>query len=487
MLTLVWGSAAAQTQNQGTPPAQSQPPVDTLGRDTPRGTVVGFLMAARRGELEVASQYLNIQASGTDASELAAQLFRVLDARLPPRLSQVSDAPQGSRSNPLRPDEDVVGVVSSAMGDVEIVLERVTRGSSGQIWLFSTATVAAVPALYNEVMVGWSNRLLPSALATPRGTRLFEWTVVLLVMPIVYLLTVVLNRALTPSIRWFWRKLSGRSVLSDRSALPTPVRLLILALAIRWTVSALPLSLLIRQFWSNVASLFTIAGIVWVLIFLNGEIERHVQRRFPRLRQPAAATLVRLLRRVGDLLVIFTGLLAILRHFGVDATPALAGLGVGGIAVALAAQKTLENVIAGASLVFDQAVRVGDTLKIGEVQGTVDHIGLRSTRMRTPDRTVVSVPNSQIANMSLETLSARDKFWFHPVIGIGYETRPQQLRAVVDGIRRLLNEHPLIERESVRVRFVNLGRYSLDIDIFGTRSRPIGTTFSKYRRSCCSE
>ena len=168
---------------------------------------------------------------------------------------------------------------------------------------------------------------------------------------------------------------------------------------------------------------------------------------------PPPRHLVRLLRRTVDLLVIFGGLLAMLRHFGVNLTPALAGLGVGGIAVALAAQKTLENVIAGASLIFDQAVRVGDSLKMGDVLGTVEHIGLRSTRIRTLDRTLVSVPNSQIANVSLESLSARDKFWFHPVVGVRYETTPRQLRTVVDGIRRLLDEHP-VDRPPVGARAV---------------------------------
>ena len=186
--------------------------------------------------------------------------------------------------------------------------------------------------------------------------------------------------------------------------------------------------------------------------------------------------------------MIFAGLLATLRHFGVDATPALAGLGVGGIAVALAAQKTLENVIAGASLIFDQAVRVGDALKMGEVQGTVDHIGLRSTRIRTLDRTIVSVPNSQIANISLETLSARDKFWFHPVDRrSATRARPEQLHAVVDGIRRLLDEHPSVER-GVGARAVPppgdvLARHRcLRVCV---RERT-GTTFSRSRSSSCS-
>ena len=155
-----------------------------------------------------------------------------------------------------------------------------------------------------------------------------------------------------------------------------------------------------------------------------------------------------------------------LRHFGVDPTPALAGVGVGGIAVALAAQKTLENIIAGASLIFDQAVKVGDFLKIGEVAGTVEHIGLRSTRIRTPDRTVVSIPNSQIAGATLETMSARDKFWFHPDVRLRYETTPAQLRRVLDGCRQLLASHPSVLREDQRVRFHRVAPYSFDVEIF---------------------
>src|SRR4051812_15438836 len=213
---------------------------------------------------------------------------------------------------------------------------------------------------------------------------------------------------------------------------------------------------MLRQFGSSLARLINIAAFVWLVILLNSEIEAYVTVHFPRATGAAAQSLVRVLRRAIDLLVVFIGLLAILRHFGVDMTPALAGLGVGGIAVALAAQKTLENVIAGASLIFDQAVRVGDFLKMGEISGTVDHIGLRSTRIRTLDRTIISVPNSQIANASLETISARDKFWFHHVVGLRYETTSDQLHVVIDGVRRLISEHPLVDSDSVRVRLLRL-------------------------------
>jgi MscS family membrane protein len=202
-----------------------------------------------------------------------------------------------------------------------------------------------------------------------------------------------------------------------------------------------------------------------MLILVNGGIETYVQTRVPPPNMPAAASLIRLLRRGADALIIFIGLLATLRLFAVDATPALAGLGVGGIAVALAAQKTLENIIAGASLIFDQAVRVGDSLKMGEFVGTVDHIGLRSTRLRTVDRTIVSIPNGQLANASLETLSARDKFWFRHVVGLRYETTPDELHAVLDGLRRLLKHDRCIDPTSVRVRFFRLGLSSLDIEV----------------------
>ena len=154
-----------------------------------------------------------------------------------------------------------------------------------------------------------------------------------------------------------------------------------------------------------------------------------------------------------------------IRRLGGDPTAAIAGLGIGGIAVALAAQKTLENVIGGLSLIFDRAVCVGDFLKVGEASGTVDSIGLRSTRIRTLDRTILTVPNGQIANVSIETISSRDMFWFRHFLGLRYETTPRQMRAVVAGIVRQLSAHPAVDRESVRARFLRFGPSSLDIEV----------------------
>jgi MscS family membrane protein len=383
-------------------------------------------------------------------------------------LTQLSDAPEGSRDNPLKAELELVGTIDGATADVPIVVERVTRGSDGAIWLFSAQTLDVVPALHREVVSSGSRRILPRLLGDTRyaGVRALQWLAVLLGVVGVYFLTAILDRALSPLIRLAARRAFRDSTLVANNALPTPARLLLIALLGHWVLSYLPVSLVIRQFWSNAASLLTIASITWLLILVNGRLEGYLARHLPGPGAGPAVSLLRLGRRSVDVLLIFGGLLATLRHFGVDPTPALAGLGVGGIAVALAAQKTLENVIAGASLIFDQAVRVGDSLKVGTIEGTVDHIGLRSTRIRTLDRTVVSVPNSQIANLSLETFSARDKFWFHPIIGLRYETTPDQLRTVVNAITQLLRDHQSIESPSVRVRFVRLGASSLDVEVF---------------------
>jgi MscS family membrane protein len=470
-LALAVSAANAAAQRvPGTAPAAEKPAQtaakDPLGRDTPRQTVLGFLEAGRSNEDQLAAQFLDTELTGQPAALLAHQLFIVLDARLPARLTQITDVAEGSRSNPLRADQEVIGTIQSGQGVVEIVLNRLTGETGSSIWLFSRGTLGSIPALYQEISQQQNERPLSRFLSERVGrNRVLESLSVLIGLAAFYGLTVVLNRLLSGLLVRVLPAAFKTPTSARRNVLPLPARLLVMALAGRWVLANLSLSLFVRQFWTNVARSVTIATVVWLLIHLNGEVEHWIIRRFPP-SQAGAASLLRLIRRAADVLVIFLGLLAFLHLFAIDATPALAGLGVGGIAVALAAQKTLENVVAGASLIFDKAVRVGDTLRIGTTVGTVDHIGLRSTWIRTLDRTMISIPNSQIANASVETLSVRDKFWFHPAVGLVYETAPSQLRTVLDGIRKMLDEHPRIDRQSVRVRFLNLGAFSLDVDVF---------------------
>ena len=260
------------------------------------------------------------------------------------------------------------------------------------------------------------------------------------------------------------RRVRRDNNLQNPQVLHSPVRLLLVALAIWWLLSKVSLSLLSRQFWSIVALVIAILGCTWLLIRANSIAERFTLTRLQN-RGSGSAAVLRLVRRVVDGLILFVALLFTLHYFGVNPSAALAGLGVGGIAVALAAQKTLENIVGGVSIIADHAVHVGDTLKLGETVGTIESVGLRSTRIRTADRTLVSIPNGQIANMSLETLSARDSFWFHPLVGLRYETTPDQIRAIVAGIGNLLLEQATVDSNSVRVTLLRLGAFSLDVDV----------------------
>jgi MscS family membrane protein len=165
------------------------------------------------------------------------------------------------------------------------------------------------------------------------------------------------------------------------------------------------------------------------------------------------------------LIATFAGV-AVLHSFGVNVITVLAGLGVGGIAVALAAQKTLENFIGGITLYADQPVRVGEFCRFGGTVGTVDEVGLRSTRVRTLDRTVVTIPNAEFSNLQIENFARRDRIWYHPTIRLRYETTPDQMRYIlVEGLR-LLYAHPKIDSASARIRFVGFGSSSLDLEVF---------------------
>jgi MscS family membrane protein len=451
----------------GRRPPQAAPAKDGLGRDTPRGTVLGFMSTARAARNELAPQYLNTKLRDQAAVDLAHQLFVVLDSRLPPRLIELSDRPEGSLANPLKPDQDIVGVITTAGGPLDIVVERVNRAGGAPVWLFSRKTLEVIPAVYDDVDLVAVDRFLPTFLTRPRiaGIRVFQWLAFGL-LPVFYRLAGLLGRVIRPVIVAWRRRRAGAGEV-PANLVPGSVRLLLMTFVIFWLRGVIELPLRERLFWSMIATVLAIAAVVWALLLMNGAVERFSIRRFQGAGHAEVAAMLRLVRRVADAMAIAAGVLVLLHFVGVDPTAALAGLGIGGIAVALAAQKTLENVVGGVSIIVDQAVRVGDFLKLGDTLGTVDSIGLRSTRIRTLDRTILSVPNGQIANVNIETLSARDKFWFHHFVGLRYETTSAQMRLVVSGIGTFLATHPKVDRtEAIRVRFLRFGGFSLDIEVF---------------------
>ena len=144
----------------------------------------------------------------------------------------------------------------------------------------------------------------------------------------------------------------------------------------------------------------------------------------------------------------------------------VAGLGVGGIVLALAVRPTVENFIGGLVLFSDKPVRIGDYCRFGDEYGTVEDIGMRSTRIRKRDDTVVTVPNAEFSQLQLTNYDRRRRRLYDTVLGLRYETTPEQLRYVIAQLREMLIGHPKVSPDQLHVRFAGFGAYSLDIKLF---------------------
>ncbi|MGA8044080.1 MAG: mechanosensitive ion channel family protein [Terracidiphilus sp.] len=464
----LWGqlpkSVVSPQQAQSKAPEQ---PEDTLARSTPRGTVLGFLAAAYDEKYDVAAQYLNTQARGNDADLLAKQLFFVLDHKLPAKLNNVSNDPVGSLSDPLDSRRELIGTVTTEGGSVDIYLERVTRPSGRSIWLFSRDTLVSIPDLFDEINAVTVQSQVPDALLKKYfGITLFGWSFFLIFLPSLYLVLTLFNRLAGAGVGYTLRHWARRPEASNPTIIPQPVRVLILSLTVFASLSKFSLSLFARQISSTIGIVLLIAAFVWSMFLLSGRCEAYMKKRMEKQGRLSSTVVLRPVRRVIDLLAAVVGLMFLLHTLGINPSATLAGLGVGGIAVALAAQKTLENIIGGASLIMDGVVRVGDFFKVGEVVGTVEAIGLRSTRVRTLDRTVVTIPNGQMASMTLENYSVRDQFWLRHLIGLAMRTPPSALNQILAEVRSLLDRDPRVLPLTTRVRFLRFTESSLELEVF---------------------
>jgi MscS family membrane protein len=225
-------------------------------------------------------------------------------------------------------------------------------------------------------------------------------------------------------------------------------------------------SALLRLWLGRCLTLLLVSGLAWLAAGVADVVVSRLRMLLEARHQNFSYSVLPVLSRVIKVMIWLLAVTAVLSNWGYNTTTILAGLGVGGLAIALAAQKTIENLFGGVSVISDRPVSVGDFCRFGDRVGTVEDIGLRSTRIRTLDRTLVSVPNSQFSSMMLENFSKRDKMWFHLVLNLRRETTPEQVRTLLDAVTRILKEHPRIEIGSLPVRFIGVGSYSLDVEVF---------------------
>jgi MscS family membrane protein len=465
-------------------PAES-PATDPLGRSTPRGTVIGFLQAAQSSHLQSAAQYFQQTRSRHPANqdELVTQLKALMDRAYVGNISRITDLPEGTPQEGVAPEQERVGKLVVNGDEADLILVRVNDPVYGAVWLFSSESLAKVPDLYDQIAMEKVETRLPESLVKNvfLGLPLWQWLSIFVLIPLAMLgawILLQLVRGIGVLVAAIRKRKVDYHFQGDVSG---PLWMILATVLHMVGVRALGLPLLSRHYYSQTAVMFLLIGVTWLVTRVIGSVAKRLRVRSLNSGHVGFGSLVLLGQRILKALIVVAGAMAILSNFGFNMTTALAGLGIGGIAIAFAAQKTLENLFGGVSVLADEAIHVGDVCRFGTTVGTVEDIGLRSTRVRTQERIDLSIPNGALATMNLENLSRRDKFLLNQTLGLRSETRRDQLLYVLAEIRTLLYSHPRIEAETARIRFVGFGESSLDLELFCYVKTADGVEFNAIR------
>jgi MscS family membrane protein len=475
VLTIVLPSSAYQvlpgqqsaSGNGATPSGTAA--ADPLGRNTPSGTLYGFLQAAQSGNYSIAAQYLQMPSARrqTQGEDIAAKLKVIIDRSFSGDLRRISNQAEGTPQEGMPLDKQRVGSLNAGDVEADLVLVHIPDADGRKIWLISSDTLTKVPELYEQAAVHQVEIHLPQILVRNQflGLPFWQWLAILTAIPIAALLAWLAVQILR--LPWYsWARYSHHVVGAAWSSLVRPLWLLLAVLIHGILVSYMRIPVLQRYHYQQVAGVVAVIAGNWLLWRFVREVLRSVRQRAVLAGRMGTGSLMILGERVLKAAIVVLAIFLVLGTLGFNLTTPLAGLGIGGIAIAFAAQKTLENLFGGVSLLGDEVIRIGDVCRFGDRTGTVEDISLRSTRIRTPDRTELSVPNGSLATMNVENLSRRDKILFNTKLGLRYETSPDQMRYVLAQIRRLLYEHPRVETEGARNRLIAFDESALTLEIF---------------------
>jgi MscS family membrane protein len=443
--------------------AQTQVPdaKDPLGRTTPQDSVVQFLEACHARDYRKAILYLDLRKMpaaqrAKDGPNLARQLEDLLDDTSF-EIASLSRDPEGDQTDGSKPAIAPLATFQVEGKTLELRLERVELNPGVRVWLVSPDSVAMIPQAHQIVAETPFEKRLPQSLVTLEilDTPVWRWMALTLMAVALWVAAGVVTGALAAAVRW----------MSALSAFRGPLRVCLTAAGMRAGMELAPPATLARMILERALALIFVLGVAGLgaaVVDLAGE--RWRARLDPRM-QAVSYSVLPLVRQIFKVSLYLIAILGIVSAWGYNTSTILAGLGVGGLAVALAAQKTIENLFGGISVIGDRPVLVGDVCRFGDRTGTVMHIGLRSTRIRTPDRTIVSVPNAQFSSMELENISGRDKMWFHPTLSLRRDTTSDQLQQVLASFREILVSRAIVETGKTPVRFIGVGPYSLDVEV----------------------
>lgn len=445
-------------------------PTDSLDRRTPRGTVNGFIKAMADQNYIRASQYLQLKRAwnrNTRRTRIVQNFQRLLDqgGDMAPN-ALLSNKNSGNPDDASEPNRDVVGTIEIDKKIITLFVDNVATGNDPPLWLFSTETVAAIVAVTSDEDT-LLDVILPATLKERRlgGVPLGHWIAVVTIALVCYLLAWTLVAFVGFIIKKSWKKAQDEEKWKVIRALGLPFRLYIAVWLFVAVSQYVGISIIVRQRFSAITFIIGIVAFLIMLWRLSDIISDYTKNRMSLRKRISAISIILFLRRMAKAAILIIGFIAILSAVGFDVTTWFAALGIGGIALALGAQKTMENFVGSVTLIVDQPIRVGDYCKVGEISGTVESIGMRSTRLRTPSRTVVTIPNGSFSSNNIENYAHRDRFLFNPVLEFRMETTPSQLRYLLVEIRTLLYSHASVNPDPAKVRFGGLNSSAYRIEI----------------------
>lgn len=309
---------------------------------------------------------------------------------------------------------------------------------------------------------------LPAPLLTdgPLGLEVWQWLALVGLIPASLGIGLLLERP----TRWLLKRvaLKTRNEYDDAlmRASQGPIILLWAALASRVLLLWVELPSKTATIIGGSGRLVVILALAWLLMRIIRVLQFGLPGTQWAVTRPALRSIIPLVARIARIFVLAAAILAIVASFGFEIGTILAGVGIGGIAIALGAQKSLEHFFGSVSIGIDQPFRVGDWVAAEGVAGTVEAIGLRSTQFRTIDRTLVTIPNGKLAEAKSENYGARDRIRFRTSVGLEYGTPAATIRSIRDELEVLLRAHAKVWQDNMTVRFVQLGASSLDIEVF---------------------
>ncbi len=439
------GGAAVETA--------SKAPSDPYGRETPRSMQIRLFNALGSGDAGEVRPYIEGADAGTEESTDEVRAFMLaLDryGELAQRLS-VSIDPEGDLGDGLAADLEEIGTLALPEGTVPILARRVEQQDGPAVWQVSAETLGAV-----------QRQDLAADIAS--GDDIGIDRTIFLGAPLsVWIMIIGGGLALSAAILLGLNALFGRLGLNRQGArrpLPAlliaafpPLVLMGVYMALERLAEPLGASLLERASIERFASIAVGGGFIWLAWRLAGVINRLLVDWSRRREQPAWIGLSNFITRLFRLGLVVVAIAAFLATFAIDVTTGLAALGIGGIALALGARKAVEDIVGSVMILADKPVRIGDRCRVGGVEGDVIDIGMRSTRIQTLDRTLMTIPNNSFASENIENLTLRDRYFVEQRFTLSYETAPEQLEQVLRTTRETLQADPAYIPTSSPVRF----------------------------------